>query len=480
MKRDGTEVSDLSRLPAKALARKVLVVDDESVIRLSLKKFLDDEGYLGLTASSGLKALKYIEEEDPEVTILDIHLPDSDGLALLSTIKAMKPETKVIIITGRADVRSAVDAMKAGALDYLEKPIDFISLKKLFLKIWANKSQLPHDGKIDDFVFQSQKMKEIYRIVESLATKSNVTVLVLGESGTGKNFLCKKIHELSPRKAKSFVEVGCSNIPEHLIESELFGYEKGAFTDAKAGKQGLVEMADGGTMFLDEIGDMPYTMQSKILTLIEEKRFRRLGGLIPLWADVRLLAATNRDLNHLVQEKKFRLDLYYRLSVATIEIPALRDREEDIPPLVHHFLDYYCRMYQCPIKEISPGAMARLRRYAWPGNVRELKNLIERLIILSNQEVIDVDHLPAEMLADTPTAIFADIPVAAEMGISAPPQDRHLNDLSLRSMEEEHIKKALQLAKGNQRKAAKLLNITRDTLRYRLKKLAIDSSSFKE
>ncbi len=467
---NGHTVSSGSSSSSEKVPKKVLVVDDESVIRHALRKFLDEEGFVSAAAGSSLKALKAIEEDEPDIVILDIQLPDTNGLLLLSTIKETYPHITVIMMTGHADVRGAVDAMKMGALDYLEKPIDFGALRSLLQKtVSSEESQ-----RKEDFIFQSEKMSELFRVAERLATKSDVTVLVLGESGTGKNFLCRRMHDLSPRRGNPFVEVGCSNIPDNLIESELFGYEKGAFTDAKAGKQGLIELADGGTVFLDEIGDMPYPMQSKILSLIEEKKFRRIGGLSSVRADVRIFAATNRDLHQLVQEKKFRLDLYYRLNVATIEMPALRDRKGDIPALAEHFLKHYVGKYQCGPRRMSERAMSIFMHYSWPGNVRELKNLLERAVILSRHEEIDLDDLPASIVVREEHA-FRESEAAAP-----PPASEPSSGLSLGAMEEEFIREALKVAGGNQRKAAKLLNITKDTLRYRLKKLGIDSSEYKE
>ncbi len=474
----------MHRAAAKQSQKKVLIVDDESLIRYSLQRFVEDEGFTAYTADSGIHALKSLEEDKPEVVILDIHLPDANGLTLLKTIKEADPDVTVIMITGMADIQSTVEAMKKGALDYLEKPIDFDKLKGMLDEIkkdWP--SENGHALLGDEFIFSSPSMKEVVRIMERLSSKDDVTVLVMGESGTGKSYLCKIMHDVGPRSSKPFVEIGCSNIPEHLIESELFGHEKGAFTDAKTAKKGLVEMASGGSVFLDEIGDMPYPMQSKILTLIEEKRFRRVGGLQNIQTDARIFAATNRNLYELVHAKKFRLDLFYRLNVVTIEMPPLRDRKEDIPLLIRHYLQRYAEKHNCRCKGMSDRALAALQEYSWPGNIRELKNLAEKLVILSKCEVIDIDDLPAVLCA------------AKRQGMPLPPEEssaggngdgaeRHadrggaLTALSLRNVEVEFIKKALEMAHGNQRKAARMLDISRDTLRYRLKKLGIDSSLY--
>ena len=385
----------------------------------------------------------------------------------MKTLK-INPHTIVIMMTGCAEIQSSVDAMKMGALDYFEKPVDIEKLKALLITEKKEHALHAPMANRDDFVFQSDAMKEIVRIVERLANKDDVTVLILGESGTGKSKLCKIMHNLSSRKDGPFVEIGCSSIPEHLIESELFGFEKGAFTDAKASKKGLIEMAAGGAVFLDEIGDMPNPMQSKVLSLLEEKTFRRIGGLQQIAADVRIFAATNRNLNDLVQAHQFRLDLFYRLNVVTIEMPPLRKRKEDIPILVQHYLKQYGEKYHSTVKGLSPKTMNVLLDYSWPGNIRELKNLIEKLVILSKCEHIEIDDLPAGMLA--PSGAAAPVTPAETK------DDIKHSTLSLKTMEAEFIRTALRLSEGNQRKAARLLDISRDTLRYRLKKLGIDTS----
>ncbi len=468
MENETSEISSSSHAGALTPTNKVLIVDDESIIRNSLKQFCEKEGFTALTASSGIKALKVVEEESPGTVILDVHLPDTNGLELLKTIKTTIPGVAAILITGVADLHSAIEAMKMGALDYLEKPIDFNSLRKILNTLKT--SVLPQDNMSfkEDFVCASSSMKEICRITASLASKSDITVLVLGESGTGKSSLCKKIHALSPREHAPFVEIGCSNIPEHLIESELFGFEKGAFTDAKTDKKGLIDMANGGTVLLEEIGDMPYQMQSKILDLIERKRFRRIGGLHYINADVRILAATNRDLHDLVQTKRFRLDLFYRLTVATIVIPPLRERTEDLPLLAGYYLNHYTDKYGSGPKTITQKALDILQRYSWPGNVRELKNLVERLVILSKKDTISSDDLPPDFFAKkfkspSPEGLDPDDALPGEYA-----------SLSLKAMETEFIKTALKLVDGNQRKAARLLDVSRDKLRYRLKKLKIE------
>ena len=449
--------------------KKILIVDDEAMIRLSLKKLFDKEGFIVLTASSGASALKILEVENPDIVVLDVRLPDASGIDLLKTIKQINSETIVVMITGHGDIKSSVEAMKMGACDFLEKPLDFANIGNILRSLMKENILADKNGGMGDFVYASDKMKEVVRIADSLSTKSDVTILVLGESGTGKNLLCERMHRLSSRRDMPFVEIGCSHIPDHLLESELFGYNKGAFTDAKETKKGLFELAHGGTVLLDEIGDMPYQMQSKILTLIEEKRFRRIGGLDYIHADVRILAATNRDLPALVHDGKFRLDLFYRLNVASIEMPPLRERQKDIPLLLQYCLDKSGEKYGLKPKALSAGAMKCLQEYQWPGNVRELKNLIERIVILSNgDEITENDVHPGFFPEKRET-----MPLERS-------RSNCRNTTSLKAMEEASIKAAFELSHGNQRKTAELLDISRDTLRYRIKKMGLKSPRVKK
>lgn len=456
--------------------KKILVVDDEYLIRYSLQNQLEDDGFKVFTAESGAQALRDVKKNNPDFILLDIRLPDSDGLTLLKKIKHMQPAATVIMITASPDIQTSVEAMKSGAMDFLEKPVNMEKLKVL---LHPEREEATAARKLDHhagFIFQSPVMKEIYRVTERLANNVDVPVLVLGESGTGKTFLCKSIHERSSRRQKLFVEIGCSMIPEHLIESELFGYEKGAFTDAKTAKKGLVEVAEGGTLFLDEIGDMPYPMQSKLLSLIEERRFRRIGGLQSVDADIRIIAATNRNLADLVRAGKFRLDLYYRLNVVTVEMPPLRARQEDIPLLVSHYLGRYSKKYGLGEREMTGEALRIVSQYSWPGNIRELKNLIEKLVILAKNNTIDVDDLKSAFPLQGQGEHKQAGNLVPDPGAAANPGQE--KDLCLRANEAEYIRTALKAAGGNQRKAAKLLDVTRDTLRYRLKKLGIEWSNY--
>ncbi|MGC1454648.1 MAG: sigma-54 dependent transcriptional regulator [Nitrospirota bacterium] len=458
--------------------KKILIVDEELLIRNSLQNLIQKEGFSVVTADSGLRAMQQFEDENPDIVILDMRLPDTNGLTLLKTLKEIRPSVTIVMVTAHPDIQSSVEAMKIGALDYLEKPVDLDKLTAILntLKQEQPQAQVSRAS----LAFISAAMNEVLRITERLANKSDVTLLVLGESGTGKSYLCKTVHEISSRKDKPFVEIGCSAIPDHLIESELFGHEKGAFTDAKTSKRGLIEMAEGGTIFFDEIGDMPYSMQSKVLSLIEERKFRRVGGLKLIKADVRIVAATNRNLHELVQAGRFRLDLYYRLNVVTIEMPPLRRRAEDIPMLVDHYLKCFCTKYACEVKSVSASAMAVLQNNSWPGNLRELRNLMEKLVIMSMDPIIGVDDLRSCITVQQMDSV-ATIPPEEPVRMPARAVPAHHNNggsMSLKVLEEESIRAALRTTKGNQRQAAKLLEITRDTLRYRMKKLGIESTQY--
>ncbi|MDP2104492.1 MAG: sigma-54 dependent transcriptional regulator, partial [Desulfobulbaceae bacterium] len=457
--------------------QKVLIVDDEALIRFGLEKFLKQEGYTTISAGSGKKALELIEDQDPDIALLDLKLQDAiDGIELLSIIKKTRPKIIPVMISGQTEIHGAVQAMKLGARDYLEKPIDFDKLKAVLESISQELDQTDHepDPSDIDLIFASDKMRKVVAIMKRLALKSDLTILILGESGTGKNYLCQKIHEMSSRHDAPYVQIGCSNMPDHLIESELFGYEKGAFTDAKASKKGLIEVAEGGTVLLDELGDMPYQFQTKILKLLEERCFRRIGALEDTQVDIRILAATNRDLKQEVQEKKFRLDLFYRLNIATIELPALRERPEDIPVLINNFLNNFCSKYDTGTKTISPEGMELLMSYSWPGNVRQIKNLVEKLVVLS-----DSDEITAAEIKENLDSVAPQPPALQSTEIGPPPPVKSVgsvplpDDLSLEAMEERFIRRALEKSNGNQRKAANLLNISRDALRYRLKKMQI-------
>lgn len=449
---------------------RLLIVDDEKLIRWSLDEEFKAQGYEVASAETGTEALSMIEAREYDIVLLDIRLPDTSGIEVLRKVKRAGPSPAVIMITANADIETAVEAMREGAYDYVAKPYSMDEMKtrvERALEALHLKEEVSYLRRFrrdqlrpDQVVGRSKIMKSILDLAGKVA-KSEATVLILGESGTGKDLLARHIHFHSPRAELPFLEINCAALPETLLESELMGHEKGAFTDAKTAKRGLFEQAGQGTIFLDEIGDMPLAIQAKVLKLIETKRFRRLGGERDIEADVRIIAATNRNLKKLICEGKMREDLYYRLSVILMALPPLRERRGDIPLLASHFLKLFNR--GASRIGFSADAIELLTRYDWPGNVRELRNVLERALILNDGAEITPRHLPPEIAEQK-------VPPSSP---EAPPY-LPLDGLSLVDAEREMIKRALREAQGNQSKAARLLNISRDTLRYRVKSLEID------
>ena len=446
---------------------KILVVDDEELIQWSFEKELSKQGYEVITAGSGEDGITEFKEHSPDLVILDLKLPGMNGLETLKEMHKLKDDTLAIIMTSAATVANAVDAMKMRAVvDYLCKPVDMEELKVVIekaLEVLALRKEVTtlRDEKKKPYSFENivansgnmkQMLNTVSRVIESMAG----TVLISGESGTGKDLVAKTIHYKSDRCDKPFMEINCAALPETLLESELFGHEKGAFTDAKFLKKGLFELADGGTVFLDEIGDMKLSLQAKLLKVIENKYFKRLGGNKDISVDVRIIAATNKDLPGLIEKGEFRDDLYYRLNVISINIPPLRERRDDIYPLVKHFINEFNRNFRKNIKDISLEAKEILLNYNWPGNIRELKNVIERSIILSNEDIIESSYFPVEILTgEKREKINIELPA---------------DGIPIDYIEEELVKQALSLSKGNQTIAARLLNLTRDSFRRRMKK----------
>ena len=377
----------------------ILIVDDEEGIRESLSGILEDEGYDILTADSGEEAVRILRETSPDLIFLDIWLTGMDGIKTLQEIKAMKPDVPVIMISGHGSIELAVKATQTGAYDFLEKPLSLervllvskraIEKRTLERENIALKENLTRKWKL---VGESQKIRELREQME-MAARSNSRVLIFGESGTGKEVAARLMHEKSPRDGKPFVEVNCAAIPQELIESELFGHEKGSFTGAFEKKNGKFELADGGTLFLDEIGDMSLQTQAKVLRVIETQEFQRVGGNKNINVDVRIIAATNKDLREEVKKGSFREDLFFRLNVIPLFVPPLRERKDDIPILVEYFLDSLAEEYGKPPRKILPAALKYLQSYDWPGNVRELKNVIERLVIMTPSNIIDAKNL---------------------------------------------------------------------------------------
>ena len=447
--------------------RKILVVDDEKLIRWSLAQKLSEWNYDVIAAEDVATAQRHVEKDRPDLVLLDVNLPDRKGTELLKELKASFPDLPIVMITAYADVDEAVQAMRDGAYDYATKPIDHNKLQstvKNALEAASLRAEVAfykekEKKKFDEtmIVAVSEEMKQIMEMVNKIARSEVAIILLQGESGSGKDLLARYIHGQSRRSQAPYIAVNCSAIPENLLESELFGYEKGAFTDAKSQKKGLVEMADGGTLFLDEIGELSLHMQAKLLRFLEDQVFRRVGGLKDIEVDLRVIAATNKDLNEASSEGRFRRDLFYRLNVCPVHLPPLRSRPEDILSMAQHFIGLENVKFRKKIKGLAPEAAEMFSRYAWPGNVRELKNAIERAMIFEEGEHISVENLPFHM-----ESLQSSGPGEEGGGGS--------NGLALPEVEKQLLIKALDETEGNITRAAKRLGISRDTLRYRIKK----------
>jgi len=458
------------------VADKILIVDDETLIRWALRKELEREGYEIFEAGTAKDAKEIFFEELPDLVILDVKLPDDSGMNLLKKIKESETFCDVIIITAFGNVSNAVEAMKLNAIDYITKPFDIEEVKIVVKKALETRTLKRHVESVyrrerERFSFNnvigvSNAMQEVIATAKKVSESQARTILIEGESGTGKDLLARAIHFSSPRRFYPFMEINCASIPETLIESELFGHEKGAFTDAKSMKKGLFELADGGTVFLDEITEMSLSAQAKFLKVIETQSFKRLGGVKDIYVDLRVISATNRRIEKALEEGKLREDLYYRLSIIRIYIPPLRERKEDIPYLINYFIENFNRDFKKKVKGIHPSALKMMMEYDWPGNVRELKNVVERAVILESEDEILPEHisLPVSHRGEESAKISRS---SVEIEI---PED----GISLEEVEKLYIMKALEKAKGNKTLAAKLLGITRDTLRYRLKKYGVE------
>ncbi len=449
--------------------KKVLIVDDEKLIRWTLSQKLQDWNLDYLEATSGGAAFQVAEEEGPDLVILDIKLPDVKGTDLLEEFKKRWPELPVIMITAFGVIDDAVIAMRRGAYDFITKPIDYAKLQstvKNALETVSLKREIAlyrEKGRFDfnQIIATSRAMQQVLDIVKKIAESEASIVLLQGESGTGKDLLAQAIHHLSRRKNAPFLAINCSAIPENLLESELFGFEKGAFTDAKQQKKGLAEMADEGTLFLDEISTLSLHFQAKILRFLETHTIKRIGGLKEIEVDLRIIAATNHDIEAACQEGKFRRDLFYRLNVCPVYIPSLRERTEDVLPLARHFISHYNARFGKSIVGLQKEAENMFRVYNWPGNVRELKNAVERAMIFEENSLISTKHLPIHLNGNSLS------PAKTSPGW---PQDK---SLSLPEMEQKLLVETLIKTGGNKTQAARLLKITRDTLRYRIRKYQI-------
>ncbi len=453
---------------------RILIVDDEDILSRSLKMDFSEDGFFVKISNNGEHALEILSEFNPGVVLLDLRLPGINGIEVLKKIRAHDPDIAVIIMTAFGDTKITVEAIKSGAFHFINKPFELEELKKLVvqavegrvLKREVEYLRYQHRKiyRFCDLVGESEKMMEIYRQIEILSKTDHTTVLVLGESGTGKELIAGAIHFKSKRNAAPFMEINCASLPENLIESELFGYEKGAFTDAKQQKKGLLEIADQGTVFLDEIGEMPLSIQAKLLTFLEKKQFKRLGSGKDIEVDVRIIAATNQDLISAIEHKKFRKDLYYRLNVVSIHAPPLRERKDDILRLSNYFLEGFSKDMGKSPKLLLPEVEDIFLAYPWYGNVRELRNIIERAVIFCEGPAVGKDLLPGEMLE-------YNHPKSQPPVLGVPLQKNGPIDTVLSSLEKQIIDDALEKTNGNKTLAARLLDISRYSLSRRLHKL---------
>ncbi len=446
--------------------KSILIIDDEQSIRESLTGILQDEGYRPLVAESGEEGLSRVREEIPDLILLDIWMPGIDGLETLRLIREDFPEQLVIMMSGHGTIETAVKATKLGAYDFIEKPL---SLEKVLLSVEnafkvsqlvaENRSLKQKIGKEHDMIGQSEAIRSLKEQI-AIAAPTSGWVLITGENGTGKELVARATHTLSRRQDKPFVEVNCAAIPEELIESELFGHEKGAFTGATAMRKGKFDQAHEGTLFLDEIGDMSLKTQAKILRILQERRFERVGGHRTIEVDVRVIAATNKDLEEEIEQGNFRQDLYYRLNVLPFHVPPLRERREDIPLLTQHFLAYFCSQEGRRIKTIAPDALEVLMNYSWPGNIRELKNLVERLVIMVQDETISLAHLPESVQVPSATG--------TTFGGSATLKEAR------EQFERDFLRQKLNEYEGNISRTAEAIEMERSNLHRKLKAFGIE------
>lgn len=450
--------------------QNVLIVDDEKGFREEISEFLKDEGYNVFTAGLPSEAIKIIGNNDVDIAVFDIRMPEMDGLSLLQQIKQEYQEIEIVMMTGFGDMGSVIEAMRYGAVDFLKKPFELNQIKDTLNRISKYRSvkrKFKKDSVLFEDIFNnklhlignSPALQKIFDLIIRISKSKDTTVLLTGETGTGKELMAKTIHLLSSRKDNKFMVVNCSTIPEELFENEFFGHMKGSFTDAKQDQKGVFEASDKGTLFLDEIGDMRYEMQAKLLRVIEDKKISRLGDFEEKEVDVRIIAATNHNLEESVKNKQFRIDLFHRLNLFRINIPPLRERREDIPLLFNYFVKYFSEKYDKSIIKVENSIIIKLLNYNFPGNIRELKNIIERAVILCDSDILDESNfdlleyiLPTEELSET----------------------KNKEVLDLVTIEKENIKKALSLTKNNKSQAAKLLNISRQALDRKIKKFGLN------
>jgi DNA-binding NtrC family response regulator len=463
----------------------ILLIEKEPLLRSFWEKMLRQEGFDVFSVTTEREAIKQAQKDFPDFVFLGASLTGERRIAVLRKIKEIGDSFLVIVPTNpesirqellEAQITSCVLINFSISIDQFTFSIkNAIETQSLMQEVLRLQQRLEERYDFSNIIGQSQKMQEVFSLMKKAIESETTTILIQGESGTGKELVARAIHYQSSKKNRPFIELSCAAIPENLLESELFGYEQGAFTDAKKSKRGLLENADGGTLFLDEIGDMPLSMQAKLLKVLEDKQFRRLGGTRNINVDIRIIAATNKDLRETVSKGAFRGDLYYRLSVFPIHLPPLREREGDILPLVKHYIEHCSKELKKKVTGISTTAAALLNDYDWPGNVRELKNVIERAIILTNSDSILPEHLPSEIQEKTskPSLIKRDTIAEEQSFDEMLTMEMLAGGLPLEQLEKSLIKKALQIADGNQTQAAKLLHLTRFTLRYRMKKYGL-------
>jgi two-component system response regulator PilR (NtrC family) len=447
---------------------RILIIEDEKSLKEVLRILLEEEGYEITAASNGLEGMDYIQNDIFDLVVTDIKMPKADGFEVLKKVKGISPSTIVVMITAFGTTESTIEAMKLGAYDYIHKPFKIDEIRHVIQKAFEKKNlseelsllreKIKSSFGLENLVGKSRKMQELFTLIQKVA-QSNSTVLITGESGCGKELVAAAMHNLSPRKNKNFVTINCATFPEGLLESELFGHVKGSFTGALYNKEGLFEVANTGSIFLDEIGEMPLSLQSKLLRVLENGTFRRVGGLNDITVDVRVISATNKDISEAVASGSFREDLFYRLNVVPLNIPPLRERPDDIPLLLDHFLS----RFSSNTKKFSPEALRFLMNYSWKGNVRELENMVERTVLLTDREIILPEDLPEEICKAV--ELRRHLPEITDEGIDF--------EGILEQIEKSYLIKALEKAKGIKTDAAKLLNLSFRSFRHKLYKYGI-------
>ncbi len=477
--------------------KRILIVDDEKLVRWAINQKCSEFGFFCLEAESGQAGLQALQTESVDAILLDVHLPDMSGIEVLEKLKHAGETRSVIMMTADPQLDDVKTALRLGAYDFVSKPINFDELNitlqnaleagSLRTEVESLRDEVRRRAGYHDVIGVSRKISELMKFVYKVASSAATTILIQGESGTGKDLVAKAIHYRSSRSERPFVAINCSAIPETLMEAELFGHEKGAFTDAKAMKKGLFEVADGGTLFLDEIGELSPLLQAKLLRVLEDQVIRRIGGIRDIQVEVRVIAASNRDLEREVREGRFRQDLYYRLAIISIFLPALRERKDDVAPLVEFFVAHYNKKFRKNVQGVSDETRRLLQNYDWPGNVRELKNALERAMILEEGNLLRPDDLPFSVASGRSNAIVEDNHSSPSSESPTVPGKRRLPPLfipeggtSLEDVEHALVELALQQSHGNQIKAAKLLNISRDALRYKMKKFGLSHSEEEE